>query len=130
MKISLAIKQSNYRGCNLDRLLHSVHLFSHFFTALCVHNHLVCVFVCIYCVHILCAYVVHILGAYGRFGMHILCACGVCILGAYGRFGVHFEENWPPAANSSSISNALHVSLSSLHVLSFKGHLYKDHIIK
>ena len=108
MKISLAIKQSNYRGCNLDRRLHSVHLFSHFFTALCVHNHLVCVFVCIYCVHILCAYVVHILGAYGR-------------------FGVHFEENWPPAANSSSISNALHVSLSSLHVLSFKDHLYKDH---
>ena len=65
VKISLAIKQSNYRGCNLDRLLHSVHLFSHFFTALCVHMscvycivHMVCVIHCVYWEHMadLCAF--------------------------------------------------------------------------
>ena len=63
------------------------------------------IMVCVYCVHmvdLVCVYWEHMEDS-------------VCIL------------KRPPAANSYSISNALRVSLSSLHLLSFN--LYMDHII-
>ena len=59
----IAIKQSNYRECKLDRLLHCTCICLHTFSQLCVFICRVYIVLCIWyiwCVYIVCIYCVHI----------------------------------------------------------------------